>query len=80
MGQSERGAEAGIEPATGAYVTQQIGFAKAVRIMYTHLHHRMRTSPSPVARLDSVAAAEPARRAADPRVHRCGQFVRVWRK
>jgi hypothetical protein len=39
------GAQAGIEPATGAWVTQQIGSAKAVRNMSTHLHHWMRTSP-----------------------------------
>jgi hypothetical protein len=47
-----RGAQAGIEPATGARVTQHIGSAKAVRNMSTPRHHWMRTLPSPVARID----------------------------
>ena len=38
---TERGAQAGIEPATGARVTQQIGSAEAVRNMSTHLHSWM---------------------------------------
>jgi len=37
----ERGAQAGIESASGAWVTQQIGCAKAVRNMSTQLHSRM---------------------------------------
>ena len=45
VGQIERGAQAGIEPATGAWVTQQIGSAKAVRNMSTPVHHLMPTSP-----------------------------------
>lgn len=34
----------------------------------------MRTSPSPVAKLGPVLVAEPARRAAHPRVQMCGHF------
>jgi hypothetical protein len=41
----ERGAQAGIEPATGAWVTQQIGSAKAVRNMSTPVHPSAGTSP-----------------------------------
>ena len=41
----ERGAQAGIEPATGAWVTQQIGSAKAVRNMSTPVHSSAGTSP-----------------------------------
>ena len=37
----ERGAQAGIEPATAALVTQQIGSAGAGQIMSTQLHSRM---------------------------------------
>jgi hypothetical protein len=37
----ERGAHAGIEPATGAWMTRQIGSAGAGQIMSTQLHSRM---------------------------------------
>jgi len=36
----ERGAQAGIEPATAALVTQQIGSAGAGQIMSTQLHSK----------------------------------------
>ena len=45
VGQIERGAQTGIEPATGAWVTQHIGFAKAVRNMSTPVHSSAGTSP-----------------------------------
>ena len=41
----ERGAQAGIEPATGARVTQHIGSAKAVRNRSTPVHSSAGTSP-----------------------------------
>ena len=41
----ERGAQAGIEPATGAWSTQQIGSAKAVRNISTPVHSSAGTSP-----------------------------------
>jgi len=41
----ERGAQAGIEPATGTWVTQHIGSAKAVRNMSTPVHPSAGTSP-----------------------------------
>jgi len=37
----ERGAQAGIEPAKAAWMTQQIGSAGAGQIMSTHLHSWM---------------------------------------
>jgi len=35
---NERGAQAGIEPAMGAWITHQIGSARAVQKSSTHLH------------------------------------------
>jgi hypothetical protein len=43
----ERAAPAGIEPATGAWVTTQICSAQAVRIMSTHLHSKCERHPRP---------------------------------
>ena len=41
----ERGAQAGIEPAVAAWVTQHIGSAKAVRNRSTPVHSSAGTSP-----------------------------------
>ncbi len=69
----ERGAQAGIEPAAGAWMTQQIGSAKALRNMSTQLHPLMPTSPPP-ARRPGFATGCAARPKGDaPRVHRCGR-------
>ena len=38
MPENERGAQAGIEPAMGAWMTHQIGSARAVQKLSTHLH------------------------------------------
>ena len=75
----ERGAQAGIEPATGGRVTQQIGSAKALRNMSTQCASRMRTSPSPVAETrTSRSAAGPARRAAPRSANVWTSDVPVW--
>ena len=42
----ERGAHAGIEPATGAWMTRQIGSAGAGQIMSTQLHHSRMCRPA----------------------------------
>ena len=47
---------AGIEPVTGAFVTQQIGCVGAVQIIHT-CASSMRTSPPPFAMLEPVAVA-----------------------
>jgi hypothetical protein len=60
----ERGAQAGIEPATGASVTEHIGSARAVRIMSTHLHSECAT---PRIRSDAYLLAAP--------VPRCDQML-----
>lgn len=62
----ERGAQAGIEPATGAWVTQQIGSAKARRNMSTQLHPRMPTSPTTAGRPGFATVCARARRAPGP--------------
>jgi hypothetical protein len=56
----ERCAQAGIEPATGAWVTQQIGLARAGQIMSTQLHSGMcrPTGGLPSLHSQSLAAGE----------------------
>ena len=71
VGEIEIAPMAGIEPATGALVTQQIGSAKAV---HRCPHICIIDANVTLARRETRIAkvAEPARRAPHLRVHRCG--------
>jgi hypothetical protein len=61
-----RGAQAGIEPAPGAWAPQRIGSAKAVRNMSTQLHHPDENVILAWYETRLRRVAGPARRAADP--------------
>lgn len=66
---------AGIEPVTGAFVTQQIGCVGAVQIIHT-CASSMRTSTSSPVTLGSVADARAVlTSAARPRMQLCGHLA-----
>ena len=61
----ERGAQAGIEPATAAWMTQQVGSSGAGQIMSTQLHHPDDSVPFARRETRLRRAVETARRAVD---------------
>jgi len=70
---------AGIEPVTGAFVTQQIGCVGAVQIIHT-CASSMRTSTSSLVTLGSVADARAVlTSAAHPRMQLCGHLAQPAR-
>jgi hypothetical protein len=71
---------AGIEPVTGAFVTQQIGCVGAVQIIHT-CASSMRTSTSSLVTLGSVAVARAVlTSAAHPRMQLCGLLAQPARQ
>ena len=71
---------AGIEPVTGAFVTQQIGCVGAVQIIHT-CASSMRTSTSSLVTLGSVAVGRAVlTSAAHPRMQLCGLLAQPARQ